>query len=149
MNVLLVEDESHKRDELTQCIQEVLGVAPTIVDAVSSAVASVKSNDFDLVVLDMALSTFGESSTDDKKGHDQADGGIEVLRALKSAGRYPKIVIVTQYGDFNIGGKKIKLRDSAKVIRDRYQQEIVSAILYHYKSKATLQKVRAVLRKCL
>lgn len=149
MKVLLVEDESHKREELTQCIQDVLGIEPLIVDAVSSAVHAVRTEVFDVIVLDMALSTFGESAIDEKKGHDQADGGIEVLRALKSTGNFPKIVIVTQYGDFYLGGKKIKLRDSAKVIHERYKQRVVGAILYHYKSKATLQKVRSILRQCL
>ena len=149
MNVLLVEDESHKREELTQCIQDVFGLEPVIVDAVSSAVYAVKTQIFDVIVLDMALSTYGESAVDEKKGHDQPDGGIEVLRALKSVDKFPKIIIVTQYGDFYLGGKKIKLRDSAKVIQERYKQQVVGAILYHYKSKATLQKVRSVLRQCL
>ncbi len=149
MNILLVEDEAHKREELTLCIREVLEQEPTIVDAVSNAVHAVKTQVFDIIVLDMALSTFGDSASDDKKGHDQAQGGIEVLRALKSVERFPKIIIVTQYGDFYLGDKKIKLRDSAKVIRERYKLQVVGAILYHYKSKATLQQVRSVLRQCL
>lgn len=149
MNVLLVEDEAHKREELTVCIREVLEQEPAIVDAVSNAVHAVKTEVFDIIVLDMALSTFGDSASDEKKGHDQAQGGIEVLRALKSVERFPKIVIVTQYGDFYLGGKKIKLRDSAKVIQERYNLQVVGAILYHYKSKATLQRVRSVLRQCL
>ncbi|MFZ6681212.1 response regulator [Undibacterium sp. Tian12W] len=149
MNILLVEDEAHKREELTLCIREVLEQEPTIVDAVSNAVHAVKTQVFDIIVLDMALSTFGDTASDDKKGHDQAQGGIEVLRALKSVERFPKIIIVTQYGDFYLGDKKIKLRDSAKVIRERYKLQVVGAILYHYKSKATLQQVRSVLRQCL
>jgi CheY-like chemotaxis protein len=149
LNILLVEDEAHKREELTLCIREVLEQDPTIVDAVSNAVHAVKTEVFDIIVLDMALSTFGDSASDDKKGHDQAQGGIEVLRALKSVERFPKIIIVSQYGDFYLGGKKIKLRDSAKVIRERYNLRVVGAILYHFKSKATLQQVRSVLRQCL
>jgi CheY-like chemotaxis protein len=149
VKILLVEDESHKRDELTQLIHDVFGLDPVIVDAVTSAVNAVKTAVFDVIVLDMALSTFGDSAADEKKGHDQAEGGIEVIRALKSVGKYPKIVIVTQYGDFYLGGKKIKLRDSAKIIQERYNQKIVGAVLYHYKSKPTLQKVRSILRQCL
>ncbi len=72
MNILLVEDEAHKREELTLCIREVLEQEPTIVDAVSNAVHAVKTQVFDIIVLDMALSTFGDSASDDKKGHDQA-----------------------------------------------------------------------------
>lgn len=146
MRVLLVEDEVHKRDELLQCIDEVYGNAPEIVDSVQGAVLKVMEFDYDLIVLDMALSTFGENSADSKKGHDQAQGGIEVLRALKLKNKFVKIVIVTQYHDFYIGGIKVKLKDSPNIIKEKYNQEVVGAVLYNYKSKATKQKILSILR---
>jgi len=146
MKILLVEDETHKREEMKQCAFDAYGVIPEIVDSVSSAVLNVMDNDFDLIILDMALSTFGENSSDKLKGHDQAQGGIEVLRALKHANRVTKILIVTQFGDFYIAGVKVKLKDSPKIIKDRYGQNVVGAVLYHYKSQATLQKIVSILR---
>lgn len=146
MKILLVEDEVHKRDEIIQCVYEVFGLNPEVVDGVSSAVLTVMDQNFDLVILDMALSTFGDSADDNKKGHDQAQGGIEVLRALKLSKKVTRIIIVTQFPDFYVGGKKIKLKNSAKIINDKYGQNVIGAILYNYKSKVTLQKITAVLR---
>lgn len=146
MRILLVEDEVHKRDEMKQCSLDAYGVEPEIVDGVSSAVLAVMAADYDLIILDMALSTFGEGADDKKKGHDQGQGGIEVLRALKREKKTTKILIVTQFGDFYIGGVKVKLKDSPKIIKTRYGQEVVGAVLYHYKSRATLQKIVSVLR---
>lgn len=146
MNILLVEDEIHKRDEINSCVQEVFGVLPAMVDSVSSAVLRVKSDNYDLIILDMALSTFGESAGDNKKGHDQAQGGIEVLRALKGYRKRTNILIITQYPDFFIGGVKVKLKNSPQIINDKYSQTVVGAILYTYKSKATLQKITSILR---
>lgn len=146
MKVLLVEDEIHKRDEMNQCVQEVYGFSPEIVDGVSGAVLKVMEADYDLIILDMALSTFGESADDKKKGHDQAQGGIEVLRALKLAKKAAKVIIVTQYPDFYIGGTKVKLKDSQKIISEKYNQNIIGAVLYHYKSKSTLQRIMSILR---
>ena len=146
MKLLLVEDEPHKRDELVECINEVFHATPEIVDCVSQAVLNVMSENYDLIVLDMALSTFGESADDRQKGHDQAQGGIEVLRALKLKGGVTNIIIVTQYPDFYIGGAKVKLKDSPKIINKKYNQNIIGAVLYHYKSKATLQKIKSILR---
>ena len=57
MIILLVEDEIHKKDEINSCVLEVFGNLPVMVDSVSSAVLEVKSNDYDLIILDMALST--------------------------------------------------------------------------------------------
>lgn len=146
MKILLVEDEIHKRDEMIQCVQDVYGFSPEIVDGVSSAVLTVMAADYDLIILDMALSTFGESSDDKKKGHDQAQGGIEVLRALKLAKKSTKVIIVTQYPDFYIGGTKVKLKDSPKIINGKYSQNVIGAVLYHYKSKSTLQRIMSILR---
>lgn len=149
MRLLLVEDEPHKRDELIDCINEVFHELPEVVDGVSQAVLNVMGEKYDLIVLDMALSTFGENADDKQKGHDQAQGGIEVLRALKLKGCATKIIIVTQYPDFYIGGIKVKLKDSPKIIKDKYNQNVIGAVLYHYKSKATLQKIKSILRGSL
>ena len=146
MKILLVEDEAHKRDEMIQCVQEVYGVPPEVVDGVSSAVLKAMNDSYDLVILDMALSTFGDSTNDKKKGHDQAQGGIEVLRALKLAKKTTKVIIVTQYPDFYIGGSKVKLKDSSKTISAQYGQNVIGAVLYQYKSKSTLQKIISILR---
>ncbi|GLH42651.1 hypothetical protein RS3R6_22320 [Pseudomonas atacamensis] len=146
MKILLVEDEVHKRDEIIQCVKDVHGFIPELVDSVNSAVLKVMCEDYDLIILDMALSTFGESADDKKKGHDQAQGGIEVLRALKATSKAVKIIIVTQYPDFYIGGKKIKLKNSPQIIKDKYNQNVTGAVLYNYKSKVTLQRIISLLR---
>lgn len=148
MKILLVEDEVHKRDEMLACIFDAYQLSPEVVDSVSSAVLQVMSSRYELIVLDMALSTFGESASDNKKGHDQAQGGIEVLRALKSTRQSTKVLIVTQYPDFYIAGEKVKLKDAARIIQEKYNQNVVGAILYTYKSKAVLQKIVAIMRNC-
>jgi ActR/RegA family two-component response regulator len=144
--VLLVEDEVHKRDEMKQCVQEVYGFEPEIVDGVRGAVMKVMSDDFDLIILDMALSTFGESADDKIKGHDQAQGGIEVLRALNAVKKRTKIIIVTQYPDFSIGNTKVKLKQASKVVKEKYKQDVIGAVLYQYKSQSTLQRIMSILR---
>ena len=146
MRILLVEDEPHKRDELVECVRDVFSFDPIIVDGVSVAVAKVLHEYFDLIILDMALSTFGEGAKDNQKGHDQAQGGIEVLRALKSKKTISKIIIVTPYHDFYIGGDKVKLKNSPKIIKEKYQQNVIGAVLYQYKSMPTKQKIKSILK---
>ncbi len=148
MRVLLVEDEIHKRDEIIQCVQQVYDFSPDVVDGVRSAILQVMEVDYDLIILDMALPTFGDNADDKKKGHDQAQGGIEVLRVLKQENKSTKIIIVTQYPDFKIGVTKIKLKDASKIILDKYDQKVMGAVLYHYKSKTTLQRITSILRAC-
>lgn len=149
MKILLVEDEIHKRDEIIQCVQQVYDFSPDVVDGVRSAILQVIEVDYDLIILDMALPTFGDNANDRNKGHDQAQGGIEVLRALKQVKKSTKVIIVTQYPDFKIGETKVKLKDASKIIFDKYDQKVIGAVLYHYKSKTTLQRITTILRTCL
>lgn len=144
--VLLVEDEAHKREEMKQCVLDAFGVEPEGVDSVRGAVLMVSAEDFEIIILDMALSTFGDSTVDGIKGHDQGQGGIEVLRALHAADKRAKVLIVTQYPDFYLGSRKVKLKDAPKVIEDKYGQQVIGAVLYLYKSKSTLQRVVSILR---
>jgi hypothetical protein len=62
------------------------------------------------------------------------------------AKKITKIIIVTQYPDFYIGGAKVKLKDSQKIISNKYNQNVIGAVLYHYKSKPTLQRIMSILR---
>ena len=149
MRILLVEDEIHKREEIIQCVQQVYDFSPDVVDGVRSAILKVMEIDYNLIILDMALPTFGDNADDKNKGHDQAQGGIEVLRILNQVKKSTKIIIVTQYPDFKIGGTKVKLKDASKIIFDKYNQNVIGAVLYHYKSKTTLQKIASILRTCL
>lgn len=146
MKILLVEDEVHKRDEVLACVQNVLGVDPDFSDSVSSAVLKVLENEYDLILLDMALATYGAAAEDNLKGHDQAQGGIEVLRALKMAGRKCNVVIITQYPDFSIGGVKVKLKSSKELIFSRYGQVVIGTVLYHYKTPSTMDKLASILK---
>ena len=100
MKILLVEDETHKHDEVHKCVMDLFSSSPEFVDGVSSGVLKVMEHDYDLIILEMEQAKFGESADDNKKGHDQAQGGIEVHRALKSKKKSTKVIIVTQYPDF-------------------------------------------------
>ena len=42
-------------------------------------------------------------------------------------------MIVTQYPDFYIGGVKVKLQNSPKVVEEKYNQIMIGAVLYTYK----------------
>src|SRR6218665_1104065 len=104
LKILLIEDEAHKREELSTCLTEFFGDSAAIdhVDSVRAAFWAVSAEDYDLIVLDMALPTFSTDGTATERGHDQALGGVEVLRALKSRGVSRKVIIITQYPEITV-----------------------------------------------
>ncbi len=147
--ILLIEDELHKREELTSCLEDFFEGSAWLehVDSVHAAFKTVQANDFDLIVLDMALPTFSTDGSATERGHDQALGGIEVLRALHSRGVSSKVIIITQYPEITVGGKRLKLGSASDALSKRYNQQIVGGVVYKYKSPSNSSKLRTLLKK--
>lgn len=149
MKILLVEDEQHKRDELSLFLLEAgLGeISLDSAESVGDAIMSVESNDYDLIILDMALPTFSVNEVVDEGGQDQQTGGVEILRELKALGKSANVIVVTQYTDVSLGGRHVKLREARKLLSIRYKQNILGLIGYKYKSKSNRSKLTRILRQ--
>jgi CheY-like chemotaxis protein len=147
--ILLVEDEPHKKEELTTSIESFFKEEAEIdhVNSVHAAYWAVSDRRFDLIILDMALPTFTAEGNAAERGFDQAQGGVEVLRALKSRNSKSKIIIITQYPDITFGGKRLKLSEAPKILSQRYDQDVVGSVLYKYRSPSNHTKLIALLRK--
>ena len=147
--VLLIEDESHKRDELTSYLKEFLFSEKEIdvVESVREAVISVIENEYDLIVLDMALPTYSISDDSTDGGQDQDLGGVEVLRTLKLHGKSTNVIIVSQFSDIKLDEKRIKLNAAKALLKRKYGQTIRGAVLYKYKSPINRIKISNLLRK--
>jgi CheY-like chemotaxis protein len=116
------------------------------VDSVHGAYWAVSEHEFDLIILDMALPTYSTDGSAAERGHDQALGGVEVLRALKARGVTSTVIIITQYPDINVGGKRLKLGEAPKILSKRYQQDVIGAVLYKYKSRSNSVKLITLLK---
>ncbi|MER8406825.1 hypothetical protein [Mesorhizobium sp. M0768] len=133
-NLLLVEDEEHKTNDLLRRL-EVAGFGkPTVATGVRDAVLAVMQRPFDLIVLDMALPTFAKGEVASAGGVAQSMGGIEILRALKSSGAKANLIIVTQYPEILINGEKIRLSALPRLLTARYGQNVLGSILYSFKT---------------
>ncbi|RVD17817.1 MAG: response regulator [Mesorhizobium sp.] len=135
MKVLLVEDEEHKAIDLTKRIAR-LGIGEeslTTVQSVREAVLLVVANEYDLIILDMALPTFSKTGSKDNVGGEaQPGGGVEILRALDASGRKSRIIVVTQYPEVVINGEKAKPHQVAKIVAERYRQIVLGTVIYSY-----------------
>ena len=147
--ILLVEDEPHKRDELTICLNEYFReqIKLDYVDSVHAAYWAVSADEFDLIILDMALPTFSAEANAGDRGHDQALGSVEVLRALKARRLRSRVIIITQYPDIAVGGKRLKLAQAPAVLSKRYDQDVIGGVLYKYRSPANATKLISLLKK--
>jgi CheY-like chemotaxis protein len=150
VKVLLVEDEEHKSMDLRKRIEAVLeNPRLTIKGGVRDAVIAVAVENFELIVLDMALPTFDGRARKVSGGEAQVVGGLEVLRALHATGKSTKVIIVTQYPDVVLGGNKVRLNQLPKTIAQKYNQDVLGAILYSFNSpqwEATFDSILGKIR---
>ena len=146
-NVLLIEDEAHKRDELAEYLEEFVGpdMSLDVVDSVRDAVICVSKKNFELIILDMALPTFTTDGGKVDGGLDQSLGGVEVLRTLRSLSKKANVIIVTQYPDITLDGKRVRLKAAQSALARKYGQKIIGAVLYKYKSSMNRSKLKSVL----
>lgn len=128
-SVLIIEDDKFKAEDLLGLFHRQYEV--TVVTSVREAVVQVINRDFDLVILDMALPTFGTSASS-PGGTAQPQGGVEVLREMQAAKRTGAVVVVSQYPDVEIEGRFVVLAECPSQLSRRYEVSVVSAVLYHF-----------------
>ena len=131
MNVLLVEDDVYKSDDLVATF--FLENRVTIAQSVKDAVRAVDSQCYDLVVLDMALPTF-KKEVKSAGGTTQASGGVEVIRAIQRTRIAADVLIVSQYPDVELEGKYLSLGAASRYLASKYGVHVIGAVRYDDKS---------------
>jgi DNA-binding NarL/FixJ family response regulator len=145
--ILLIEDERHKREELTSYIDAFYRGEATLVnvDSVREAILRIGNQPCDFIILDMALPTFSNSEEGAASGLDQALGGIEILRSLKSKKIRANIIIITQHPIITVAGKTYKLADAIPLLSKRYDQNVIGGVVYKYRSPSNNIKLTNLL----
>lgn len=122
MRILLVEDEEPKQRHIENFLHRTLK-APTITLArsVRGALASLKQEIPDVVILDMSLPTF-EIGGEEAGGRPQGFGGIEVIRNMDLDDIVAPVVFLTGYEAFTKAGGQLSLDVLAEEIRDDHPE---------------------------
>ncbi len=128
--VLLVEDDNFKSDEIQTLF---IALNPSyeirLAKSVSSAISAIKEQQFDLIVLDMALPSH---TVTPGAGAPLSllTGGLEVLFELQSLDRPDPCVIVTQYPEIEICGSFYALAEASKAIEQNYDIHVLGCVEY-------------------
>ncbi|KPF52046.1 hypothetical protein IP65_17780 [Novosphingobium sp. AAP1] len=131
MSILLVEDEAPKRKNIRSLLEQMdlLGLVSEAC-SVGSAIRSLRSSSFDLILLDMSLPTFdivaGESG-----GRAQGFGGVEVLRYMDRFKLPTAVIVVTAYPAFSQGDKEIDLTELGKNLEAQHPKIFRGIVFYN------------------
>lgn len=107
MNILIVEDEIEKANSVIRFIEQAFPTYKlTLKESFNSAFREIKVNyqQYDLILLDMTMTTF-DKSTDEDGGTPQILAGCNILESMKLRRILTPVVVVSMYESFD--GKKM------------------------------------------
>jgi len=119
VKILLVEDDNFKADLIVQCLEKQYERAfkYDACETIRNALIALEDNEYDLVLLDMALA--GRNTIAGGGSPNQfPDGGVEILRSMAFDNMKIPVVVITQFPEVLIEGKPTTLGDLPRAIED-------------------------------
>lgn len=116
INILLVEDNEHKRDRVLAYLSETLPSA-TVSEARSyaSGCQEIESDKFDLIIMDISLPTYDRAGQEGG-GRFRSNGGREIARKIMRRKISTPIVFLTQYEAFSDRGNSLSLIELGELL---------------------------------
>lgn len=149
MKILMVEDDQFKSRALTSFFEHFYTRAVEITHArsVASAVKAigVGGTEYELVCLDMSLPTFDIGGSE-SGGRPQGFGGSNVLRELTSEGLTAKVIVVTQFEEFQTVDGSMRIEDLGRSLKLEFPDNFVGWVYFEHGSDAWRVELTKVLK---
>jgi DNA-binding NtrC family response regulator len=133
MKVLIVEDDTFKLDAIRRTIPAIPPLHVEVATSLRSAMTALEIEDYDFVVLDMAI----PSHTSDVGAVDtysQPVGGLDVLLFLASQGRRERVAILTQHPTVEYDRRHVPLRNLMAILKNDGVANVAGVILFEGKA---------------
>lgn len=145
MNILVIEDNEHKRNKVCNFIKS-LSFDVNLNEAASfnSGVKAVAKYDLDLIILDMSLPTHDKSATE-SGGRFRVYGGKDIIKKMIRKNIATPFVILTQYSSFGEGESKKNIRDLSNELDSLFDNQHISTIHYETSSSLWKEKLQQVI----
>lgn len=147
MRILLVEDDEDKRHQLSLFFVDTFKAEVVEAKSLNSGVKALFSSKYDLIVLDMSMSTFDSSLSDKTGGRPQPYGGREILMQMKRKAISTKAVVVTQYDNFGQNEDLTSLYELDKQLKLSFPNTYIGAISYKGDFVGWQSRLAALLKK--
>jgi CheY-like chemotaxis protein len=128
--VLLIEDDNVKALNIREFIRGLFEDAifhevPSLVDAIDH----VNTNQYDLVLVDMAIPSH-QSLPGGGAPMSLLNGGLEILLELKALARQDRCVVVTQFHEVEVSGVHYPVGEAAAAISEFIECDVLGCIEY-------------------
>lgn len=147
MDILIVEDDLHKADELQRFVSERFeGAWIEKAASVSEAVLAIDVRRFDLVLLDMALPSHSLKPGNGPPSS-LLSGGLEIIHEFDYSKRGEPIVILTQYPEVELDGELIQLSLVSEKLTEMFAVNLLGCVYYEMGSDAWRKKLKGLVEQ--
>lgn len=127
--ILLVEDDEDKREQIIDFVSKKFICPLKEVRSYQSAIKAIRSDFFDLILLDMTMPTF-DITSDESGGRAQAFGGELLLSEMNRKSIDSKVIVITQFDLFGEGDEEISLSGLNSRLEKQFGNIYLGAIQY-------------------
>lgn len=131
--VLIVEDDELKLRAILKFFKDNFPRwRVTEARSLTSAIGALENTSFDVAVIDMSLPTYDMNESTMGGGNPQGFGGEDVIRFMAATGIEAKVVVVTQYDEFQDvdGGASRSLEEIELSLRAEIGDPFIGAVFY-------------------
>jgi CheY-like chemotaxis protein len=150
LKVLLVEDDENKGVQLRRFVGEVYPKALLeLRRSLQSGVRSIRSESFDLILLDMTLPNYDAGPDEPGGGMTHSFGGREFLKQMDRFGVVTPTVVVTQFETFGKAPHALDLNELDTQLRQQHPRAYVGCVYYHASLRGWRERLRSVCEEAL
>jgi len=147
--ILIVEDDSHKRDNLVNVVRAVKPDADmSLAHSYRSALSQLLAEPPDLMILDMSLPTF-DISGDEAGGRHRTFAGRDILFELRRRNVHVRAIIVTQYQEFGERRSRISLDALTLEMESAFGDVLVCVVHYAASQSSWEDELGSAIRSSL
>ncbi len=147
MNVLIIEDDENKREQIKSFLKTIEKKFKIITKAsYQSGCKAALEQAYNLIILDMTMPTFDINSNDDG-GRPQPYGGRKIIEQMYRHKISTPVVILTQFNVFGQGRDKQSLAQLDKDLKKKYRKFYKGALFYSTTQDNWKQKIEELILK--
>ena len=144
MHILIVEDDDDKRGQIVKFVSEEISRNYLEVRSLQTALRAIIKEKFDLILLDMTMTTFDVASGQ-QGGRPQSYAGKELLLQMARRDiRYP-VIVVTQFDIFEPNGEKITLEQLDQDLYRQFPEIYLGAVHFNVKYDDWREKIKELI----
>ncbi|WP_447778047.1 response regulator [Variovorax boronicumulans] len=139
--VLLVEDDSPKRNQIVAVLQSI-SCEISYAHSVNGAIRRLDDQAFDCILLDMSLPTFNEGDLASSSGRQQDIGGRQILTYIWELEIDAKVLLVTQLPGFKTEkGNNVKLKDLHEELKESFPELYGGFVYFNHTTDAWAKRI--------